>query len=276
MADKMMANQSEANDAAFMEIDGDLASGLLIVCDHARNFIPDEYNNLGLPAEAFERHIAYDIGVEGVVRRMCEELNCPAVMSNFSRLLIDPNRGADDPTLVMRLSDGQVVPGNHPISPEQKAERIARFHKPYHDAIAQRIRAFESAGVTPAIFSIHSFTPHWKGTARPWEVAMLCDVDTGFHGHMLDELRNDAELTVGDNEPYDGALAGDCMYTHGLQRGLQHALVELRQDLIADAAGQKIWTEKLVGPVQEFIQDPANRAKRFVASRTGPYMRIDS
>ncbi|MEM1364736.1 MAG: N-formylglutamate amidohydrolase [Pseudomonadota bacterium] len=272
----MSGNQSEADDAAFIEIDGDLQVGLLIVCDHARNHVPPEYANLGLPEEVYARHIAYDIGVEGVVRRMCEALGGPAVLSNFSRLLIDPNRGADDPTLIMRLSDGQVVPGNHPITAEEKQKRIDRFHRPYHEAIARKIDAFEAAGVTPAILSVHSFTPNWKGAPRPWEVAMLCDVDIGFHSHMLDGLRAHKALTVGDNEPYDGALADDCMHTHGLRRGLQHALIELRQDLIGDEAGQKEWAELLVPTVQHFISNPANRVKEFVASRTGPYIRIEN
>lgn len=272
----MSANQSEPQHPAFMEIEGDLASGLLIVCDHARNTVPAQYGALGLPTAAFERHIAYDIGVEGVVQRLCEALGCPAVLSNFSRLLIDPNRGADDPTLIMRLSDGQVVPANHPITPQERQRRIERFHAPYHQAIARKIEAFEAAGVTPAIFSVHSFTPSWKGVRRPWEVAMLCDVDTGFHGHMLDGLRAHTELTVGDNEPYDGALAGDCMHTHGLRRRLQHALVELRQDLIADEVGQAQWADMLALIISAFLSDPENRAKRFVASRTGPYMPIET
>ncbi|MEO0497645.1 MAG: N-formylglutamate amidohydrolase [Pseudomonadota bacterium] len=276
MTDKTMASQSEANDAAFIKIEGDVSSGLLIVCDHARNHMPQDYGNLGLPSSAFERHIAYDIGVEAVVRRMCKALNCPAVLSNFSRLLIDPNRGADDPTLIMRLSDGQIVPGNHPITPAEKRSRIERFHAPYHDAIAKQIEAFETAGITPALFSVHSFTPVWKGAHRPWQVAMLRDVDTGFHSHMVAALRKNADLTVGDNEPYDGALAGDCMHTHGLRRGLQHALVELRQDLIADEAGQSHWAQMLAKPVRDFTVKPENRTKQFVASRTGPYMRIES
>ncbi|MEO0635041.1 MAG: N-formylglutamate amidohydrolase [Pseudomonadota bacterium] len=272
----MAPNQSEAHHPAFTEIEGDLSSGVLIVCDHASNFVPPEYDNLGLPPSSFERHIAYDIGVAGVVRHMCDRLGCPAILSHFSRLLIDPNRGMDDPTLVMRLSDGQVVPGNHPITQTERGRRIERFHQPYHDALARRIEAFEAVGVTPALFSIHSFTPVWRGAKRPWEVAMLCDVDTGFHGHMLHGLRKHSHLTVGDNEPYDGALAGDCMHTHGLRRGLQHALVELRQNLIANAEGQREWADILSPIVRDFTIDPANRTKLFVTSRTGPYMRIEN
>ena len=125
----------------------------MILCDHASNALPPEYGDLGLPAEQFERHIAYDIGARAVVLGLAACLGATAILSCYSRLLIDPNRGMDDPTLIMRLSDGAVVPGNSRIDEAERQRRIARFHRPYHAAIAAEIEAMLSAGVTPLIVS---------------------------------------------------------------------------------------------------------------------------
>lgn len=160
---------------AFEVIEGDPACGFVIVCDHATNLVPPRYGSLGLPREQLERHIGYDIGVEGVTRRIAARTGIPAVMSRFSRLLIDPNRGVDDPTLVMRISDGAVVPGNARADRDEIEYRIARFYKPYDDAVARTIEAAIAAGKPPAILSIHSFTPVWRGVQRPWHVGVLWD-----------------------------------------------------------------------------------------------------
>lgn len=118
---------------------GDPAKGLVLVADHAMNRLPPEYGRLGLPESAFERHIAYDIGIEPLTRQLSAALDAPAVLGCFSRLLIDPNRGEDDPTLIMKISDGAIVPGNHPISDEEWQNRIRRFHRPYHEAVSETI-----------------------------------------------------------------------------------------------------------------------------------------
>ncbi|HSO48109.1 MAG TPA: N-formylglutamate amidohydrolase, partial [Rhizobiaceae bacterium] len=140
-------------------IGGDWSKGLLLLCDHARNALPAQYGTLGVPRQEFVRHIAYDIGARDVTLGLARQLGVPAVLSTYSRLLIDPNRGEDDPTIVMRLSDGTVIPGNHPISEAEIASRIERFHRPYHEAIDAAIRQALRNGVIPAVLSIHSFTP---------------------------------------------------------------------------------------------------------------------
>src|SRR6476469_5662923 len=119
----------------FTVIAGDAASGLLLVCDHAGNGLPDGYGNLGLPAAEFTRHIAYDPGAAPVTLGLATALKAPAVLANFSRLLIDANRGEDDPTLIMRVSDGTIIPRNAAIGEAERARRIARYHSPYHAAI---------------------------------------------------------------------------------------------------------------------------------------------
>lgn len=230
----------------FEIIPGDPDQAMVLLADHAMNRLPAEYGDLGLPANAFARHIAYDIGVEQLTRRLAARLRLPAVLSCFSRLLIDPNRGEDDPTLIMKLSDGAVIPGNHPLSAEERRHRLDAFHRPYHNAIAATIEgATRSAGQPPVVISIHSFTPLWKGLARPWHAAILWDRDPRAVTPFLDALSADPALVVGNNEPYEGALEDDTMYRHGTSAGLAHALLEVRQDLIGDDAGINAWVDRL-------------------------------
>lgn len=226
-------------------INGNADSGLLLLCDHARNTVPPGYGDLGVPAEQFERHIGYDIGARAVTVELAQRLKAPACLTTFSRLLIDPNRGDDDPTLIMRLSDGAVVPGNARVDAAERAHRIATFHKPYHDLIDQTLDVMVAKAPPPVIVSIHSFTPVWRGVPRPWHVTVLWDSDPRAVRPMLDGLRAQEDLVVGDNEPYDGALKNDTMYRHASRRGLAHVLLELRQDLIADQPGALEWADRL-------------------------------
>lgn len=229
----------------FVAVDGDAAGGLLLLCDHASSRLPPEYGDLGLPEAEFFRHIAYDPGAAAVTLSLAGRLGVPAVLSTFSRLLIDPNRGEDDPTLIMRLSDGTVVPGNAAVDAAERARRIARFHAPYHAAVDMAVGRALAAGRPPIIVSIHSFTPVWRGRMRPWHAGILWDRDGRLAHPLIAALRTDAELIVGDNEPYSGALANDTMSRHATARGLAHALIELRQDLIADEAGVTAWCDRL-------------------------------
>lgn len=230
---------------AFEIVPGSLRGGLMLVADHARNDLPAEYGTLGLAEGELSRHIAYDIGVEGVLRRLCAHLGVPGIFAGFSRLLIDPNRGLQDPTLIMQLSDGAVVPGNTGMGAAQRQHRIEGYYRPYHRALSGLIDEAERLGAPPVLCSIHSFTPFWKGVARPWHAGVLWDGDDRFARPLLDALAAEKDLVVGDNEPYAGGLEGDSMNVHGTKRGLAHALIEIRQDLIADAAGQAAWADRL-------------------------------
>jgi predicted N-formylglutamate amidohydrolase len=254
----------------FRTIAGDPASGLLILCDHAENRLPAEYGDLGLPPAEFRRHIAYDPGAAAVTVSLARRLGAPAVLSTFSRLLIDANRGEDDPTLVMRLSDGALIPGNAGIDAAEKERRIARFHAPYHAAVAAAVKAGLATGHPPAILSMHSFTPVWRGKMRPWHASILWDVDPRFAVPLIEALRADSELIVGDNEPYSGALTNDTMYRHATRRGLAHALVEIRQDLIGDEAGAEAWAERLEPLVARLNREPDLHVIRHFGSRSGP------
>lgn len=229
----------------YTEIPGNAAGGWLLVCDHASNALPPHYGTLGLPPQQLERHIGYDIGAAGVTRELARLVDAPALLSNFSRILIDPNRGEDDPTLIMRLSDGAVVPGNAEMTEEERSTRIERFYAPYHAAIDAAIDRAIAAGRPPAILSIHTFTDRWRGVPRPWHVGVLWDNDPRFPVPLLEALRAEEGIVADENVPYTGELKGDCLYRHGTRRGLAHALIEIRQDLVCDAQGQKEWAERL-------------------------------
>jgi predicted N-formylglutamate amidohydrolase len=256
--------------APFVMIEGDRRRGILLVADHARRDLPDEYGDLGLPPSEFDRHIAYDIGVEAVIRLLAERLGVPAVFAGFSRLLIDPNRGEDDPTLIRQLYDGTVVPANYPITADERERRLDMFYRPYHDAVAAMTASVaRESGAAPFIFSIHSFTPVMQGRARPWHAGVLWDLDDRVAAPLIEMLAADPLLTIGDNEPYDGALKGDTMYKHAIVNGFAHALLEIRQDLIADAAGAEAWAERLAPIVDAINRRPDIHEVRQYGSRTG-------
>ena len=155
MAEVQAPNQFEAIE----RIDGRPAAGVLLLCDHASNALPQSYGTLGLPAADLEAHIAYDIGAADITRRLAAQLGAPALLTRFSRLLIDPNRGAQDPTLVMRLSDRRLIPGNARIDAAEVARRRALYWQPYRTAVAETIAALMAKGPSPAVISVHTFTP---------------------------------------------------------------------------------------------------------------------
>ncbi|TPN41248.1 N-formylglutamate amidohydrolase [Mesorhizobium sp. B1-1-6] len=257
--------------APFDVVEGDRKRGMVLLADHARRDLPEDYGSLGLPAAAFDRHIAYDIGVEAVTRELAALLDVPAVLANFSRLLIDPNRGEDDPTLIRQLYDGTVVTGNYPLAPEERERRLDRFYRPYHDAVGAMIASVaQASGKAPFIFSVHSFTPVMQGRQRPWHVGVLWDRDDRVARPLIDMLAADKNLVVGDNEPYDGALRGDTMFRHAIVNGYAHALIEIRQDLIATGGDALSWAERLAPIVDAIERRPDIHQVKMFGSRTGP------
>ena len=179
----------------------------LFTCDHATNIVPDWVHggDLGLPEDDMERHIAYDIGAAGVTRKLSEALDSPAILSRFSRLLCDPNRGEDDPTIMMRLYDGTIIPGNRYANTGEIEERLQRLYRPYHAAYADLAAAMEN----PVICAIHSFTPSLQGRSpRPWEIGVLYANDRRLAAPLMEACRAHGWCT-GDNEPYAGHLPGD-------------------------------------------------------------------
>ena len=216
----------------------------VLVCDHASNRLPKSLGSLGLSDTDLARHIGWDIGAAGVTRLMAERLGAAAILQNYSRLAIDCNRPLASDTLIAPLSERTVIPGNQLVSAAAREARIAEIYRPYHDRIAQEL---DRRGDRPTcLVSVHSFTPVYKGEARPMHAGILYNRDDRIAGPLLHLLQADEDLIVGDNVPY--ALNDESDYTvpvHGEQRGLPHVEIEIRQDLIADAAGRKIWADRL-------------------------------
>ncbi len=216
----------------------------VVLCDHASNTVPDfvDGGTLGVGPGDMARHIAYDPGAEGVSRALAAALNGPAILSRFSRLVIDPNRGEDDPTLIMQLYDGTIIPGNRGISDLDMDERLRRCHRPYHGAVAQQAAQRNA----PVIVSIHSYTPQLRGHApRPWQMGLLYSTDTRLAYPLLARLRAEPDLSVGDNQPYTGHLPGDTIARHAIAERRPNVLIELRNDLIQTVAQQRAWAARL-------------------------------
>ncbi len=226
----------------------------LVTCDHASNRVPADVcgGDLGIAALDMQRHIAWDVGARGVAEALGDALDSPVICSDFSRLVIDANRSEEDPTLVMRLCDGTIIPGNAHVTPAEIERRLATLHRPYHAALA-RLSARRSDTV---ILAIHSFTPGLRGRApRPWQVGVLYShLDDRLSVPLIARLSLEPDLCVGDNEPYAGHLAGDAIDLHALQKGRQNTLIEVRNDLIFDTAGQKAWALRLAPILRQVLE----------------------
>ncbi|KAB7614868.1 N-formylglutamate amidohydrolase [Amylibacter sp. SFDW26] len=225
----------------------------VIICDHATNTVPHFVNggDLGLLETDMQRHIAYDIGALGVSQHLAMLLDAPIVSSNFSRLVIDPNRGADDPTRVMRLYDGSIIPANRHINDTDKNLRSEYCYDPYHDALTHVL----AGRADPIILSIHSFTKQLNGYApRPWHVGILYADDDRLAAPLIAACDAHDDICVGDNQPYNGKLTGDTMDRHALQHGRIHVLIEVRNDLIETEINQKHWAEKLAPIIAQAIE----------------------
>jgi predicted N-formylglutamate amidohydrolase len=225
----------------------------VIACDHASNLIPPFVNNgsLDLPAGDMGRHIAYDVGAKGVSLALGALLDAPVICSNFSRLVIDPNRGENDPTLLMKLYDGTIIPANRHADAAEKERRLDACYRPYHNALADLLQTRSEA----ALLTLHSFTPQLAGRPkRPWHVGILHADDRRLCDPLLELLQQDQSLCVGRNEPYGGHLPGDTIDRHAISQGRHNALVEIRNDLIHTDEQQAHWAERLAPILQNALR----------------------
>ncbi|MFN3208200.1 MAG: N-formylglutamate amidohydrolase [Roseovarius sp.] len=237
----------------------------LVTCDHAANTVPPFVNggSLGLDPADMERHIAYDPGAAGVARALARALDAPCILSNFSRLVIDPNRGEDDPTLVMKLYDGTIIPANRHVGPDDVELRLNRLYRPYHSELA-RLAARQNGTI---IVSIHSFTRQLQGRPpRPWHIGVLYAADERLTRPLINRITQEADICVGENEPYGGHLPGDAIARHGIAYQRPNALIELRNDLIATADQQAAWAQRLA-PMLVHSADRAGLLKEPVSPR---------
>ncbi len=224
---------------------------LLVLCDHASNAIPDDLADLGLSIEDRQRHIAWDPGAAGVAEALAERLDCPAFFGAWSRLVVDLNRAAGADDLIARHSDGTMVPGNAELTDAQRAQRIERFHRPYHRAIEQHLREAEAVGPRTVLISVHTFTPALAGRpARPWHAGVVWKHRPHWLAPLLAQLGNDG-MIIGDNRPYDGLTEMGYTLEHlGVEAGRAHVMFEVRQDLLCSSADQEAWAQRLFDGLQ--------------------------
>jgi predicted N-formylglutamate amidohydrolase len=221
-------------------------SPFLLTCDHYGRLIPRGLGNLGVSDGELTRHIAWDIGIAGVAEALSGHLDAHLVAQRYSRLVIDCNRPPHAASSIPIISEATTVPGNEGISREAAALRRTQIFEPYHRRIDEVIDQRIAAGRPTVLVSLHSFTPVYAGIARPWHVGTLYHRDRKLPPLLLKLFRAEADLVVGDNEPY--AVSDETDYTipvHGEARGLMNSGIEIRQDLIGDPAGQQQWAERL-------------------------------
>lgn len=213
----------------------------VLVCEHASNAIPAEFNNLGLTAADLETHIAWDIGALPVAREMARLLDAPLVAPRVSRLVVDCNRAMDAPDLVPVRSETVDIPGNAGLDDDQRRERIERYSRLFHDAVSACLDVRTSGLRPPVLLTIHSFTPVYAGRKRDVQLGILHDTDTRFADSLLAALEAEVPLVIRRNEPYgprDGVA--HTLATHGIRRGLLNAMIEIRNDLIASPDAQRV------------------------------------
>lgn len=218
----------------------------MLLCEHASNQIPTHYQGLGLGAADLQRHIAWDPGARITAQHLSQMLDAPLVCATLSRLLLDLNRPIEAADSITVHSEDTAIPGNIDLSDVERRHRHAWIYTPFHEAVAALLAQRRAAGLPTAVISIHSFTPRYHDIARPWHVGVLSQHDRRLADQLLAHFRADAALVVGDNQPYaprDGVYHS--MERHGEGNGLPCAMLEIRNDLIADAADQQRWATRI-------------------------------
>ena len=220
---------------------------LLLVCDHASNQVPLALDHLGLSGEVLSQHVAFDRGARQLTERLAQRLGAPAVLSGFSRLVIDLNRDPSSYNSIPVESDGITVPGNQGLDRADRVARRVELFDRYHWAVANALDDARAAGVTPAVVNVHSFTPALAdGVHRPWQIGLLWRHDGRLVRPLQERLQREPGLAVGDNEPYSGHVhEGYTLPHHAEHPGLAHVLLEVRDDQLATDAGLTEWADRL-------------------------------
>lgn len=223
------------------------ASNFVLICDHAGKRLPQALGDLGVSAAELDRHIAWDIGAAALSRKIADRLDAVLIAQTYSRLAIDCNRPFTSPTSIPAFSEAIAIPGNQGISADDAHRRRRDIFAPYHERIVTELDGRAAAGRATILVAMHSFTKDFAGQpSRPWHVGVLYNRDTRLAHIMLELLRAEAGLVVGDNQPY--SVGDDSDYAipvYGERRGLPHVELEIRQDLLANEAGQDAWAQRL-------------------------------
>ena len=231
-------------------------SPFVLIADHAGQRIPARLGDLGLSQAELDRHIGWDIGIAGLAERLSEKLDAFAILQTYSRLVIDCNRPLEAPGSIVAVSDGTAIPGNESLDDDARTARALEIFAPYHARITQELDRRSEESPAPVLVSLHSFTPVFAGFVRPWHTGVLYHRDARLAHALRDALRAEAGMVVGDNEPYAVSDTSDfAVPVHGERRGLLHVELEIRQDLIDDAAGQEEWAERLARILPALLPD---------------------
>lgn len=243
---------------AFDAVNLDGKAPFLLVCDHASRRVPRALGSLGLDDALLRRHIAWDIGAVDAARWLSRHFDAPLLLTGYSRLVVDCNRNPGDPSSIPEVSDGIAVPGNHELGEEDARHRIETLFEPYHRAVADRLTRWAARGLVPALLSIHSFTPVFGGAERPWHIGILWDKDPRIAVPLMENLRRQPGIVVGDNEPYSARdPKGYTVTEHAAAKGYPHVAVEIRQDLIDTHHDAEAWAARLAEALQPILRDPS-------------------
>jgi predicted N-formylglutamate amidohydrolase len=237
-------------------------AAMLLVCDHASHRVPAALDELGLGPDELRAHIGWDIGAASITEELASHYDAPAVLTSYSRLVVDCNRYPDDPSSMPDTSDGIGVPGNRDLTAAAREARLDALFRPYHAAIASTLDAMEARGSVPVFVSIHSMTPVMRGLERPWPVALSWRHDARLAPALIEALRADGIVT-GDNEPY-GLDPGDDYTTpeHAMRRGLAHLQVEFRQDIVASRDDAVAWARRFARILDPLLDAPVLAERR--------------
>ncbi|MBI0065564.1 N-formylglutamate amidohydrolase [Commensalibacter sp. M0134] len=235
-------------------------SPFLIICDHAGKFIPEKLNNLGLEPNDLERHIAFDIGIKGVGKKLAKKLNATLILQNYSRLVIDCNRNPNHENLIIKISDKTVIKGNLDLSDEEKKSRVSSIYNSYHACIEQDIERRQNAQISTCLIALHSLTPQMDNIERPWHAGILHDRYPGFGLIFKKYLEQYYEFPIGDNEPYRLNEKNDySVPCHAFGRKLLYLELEIRQDLIRSEIQQREWADRLAYLLPLTLQEYGKR-----------------
>lgn len=237
----------DGEESPFLAVNEQGRSPIVLICEHASRVLPKALGTLGLPEAELQRHIAWDIGAENVARLLSRLIDAPLLLQRYSRLAYDCNRPPDSPDAIPEVSELTTIPGNRKLSAEDRLARAREIYRPFHDGVSHVLDKRAAGGIRSIIVSIHSFTPVYKGKPRSVELGILHDRDTSLSSRLIKSFPNvDARL----NEPYgpkDGVL--HTLNMHGFTRGLQHAMIEIRNDLVSAERGQDEWAQRLSVPL---------------------------
>lgn len=250
----------------FEVVEGQTRSPYVILCDHATNRVPRALGSLGLVASDLERHIAWDIGASGLARALANRLDAWLILQNYSRLVIDCNRPLTSADSIALSSEDTQIPGNQGLSHTEQTRRAQAIFEPYHAQIRRTLDARAAAKQASLLLFVHSFTPRFRGIARPWHAGVLYHEDLRLALPVLRGLRRDSSLVVGENQPYQASDLTDYgLIEHGERRGLPGVEIEVRQDLLATSNDQLAWADRLARVIVEssVLPDRAQQQSPF-------------